>query len=253
LRLENKVVLVTGAGSGIGRAICRVFASEGAKILAADLDGATAAETAREVREAHGEAESTPADVASSDDVEAMVRGCIDRFGRIDILCNNAGIGSTKNAADTPLDVWERVFSVNARGTFLCCKHAIPYMLKAGGGSIVNMAAVAGLIGVKNRAAYCASKAAVISLTRSIAVDYVEAGIRCNCVCPATVDSPWVDRLLALADDPVQERAALEARQPLGRLGTPEEVAKAFLYLASDDAAFVTGSSLVIDGGWTAQ
>jgi NAD(P)-dependent dehydrogenase (short-subunit alcohol dehydrogenase family) len=251
--LEGKVSLVTGAGSGIGRAICMVFARSGSRVLAADLNADTAAETAEMVRAAGGEAASHGVNVAESTHVRACVEECVGRFGRVDVLCNNAGIGSTQTVVDTPEEVWDDVFAVNAKGTFLCCKHAIPHMLRGGGGVIVNTASVAGLIGIRNRAAYCASKAAVISLTRSIAVDYVTAGIRCNCICPATVDSPWVDRLLATAPDPAAERSALEARQPMGRLGTPDEIAKAALYLASDDAAFITGSSLVIDGGWTAQ
>jgi NAD(P)-dependent dehydrogenase (short-subunit alcohol dehydrogenase family) len=193
------------------------------------------------------------ADVTQSGDVQAMIDSCLRHFGRIDVLCNIAGIGSTQNVVDTPEELWEQVFAVNARGVFLCCKYAIPHMIEAGGGAIVNMASVAGQIGIPNRAAYCASKGAVILLTKSIAVDYVKQGIRCNCVCPGTVDSPWVERLVSHTPDPAATRTALEARQPMGRLGTPDEIAKAVLYLASDDAAFITGSELVIDGGWTAQ
>jgi NAD(P)-dependent dehydrogenase (short-subunit alcohol dehydrogenase family) len=252
-KLEGKVSLVTGAGSGIGRAICMVFARSGARILAADLNADTAAETADMVTAAGGEAASHAVNVAESTHVHATVEDCVRCFGRVDVLCNNAGIGSTQSVVDTPEAVWDDVFAVNAKGTFLFCKYSIPHMLRGGGGVIVNTASVAGLIGMRNRAAYCAAKAAVISLTRSIAVDYATAAIRCNCICPGTVDSPWVERLLATAPDPAAERAALQARQPVGRLGTPDEIARAALYLASDDAAFVTGSSLVIDGGWTAQ
>jgi NAD(P)-dependent dehydrogenase (short-subunit alcohol dehydrogenase family) len=253
MRLKGKSSLVTGAGSGIGRAIALTFAREGSSVVVADVNMDGAAETVREIQAGGGTAIGVAADVSASADVEHMVSAAIDRFQRLDILSNNAGVGSTEPAAETPDEVWDRVFAVNSRGTFLCCKHALPHMLRSGGGVIVNMAAVAGLIGVKNRTAYCASKGAVISLTRSIAVDYVSQGIRCNCICPATVDSPWVDRLLASADDPISERASLEARQPMGRLGTTDEIAKAALYLASEDTAFMTGSSLVIDGGWTAQ
>ena len=163
------------------------------------------------------------------------------------MLVNVAGIGSTTNAPDTPLDVWEDVFAVNARGTFLCCKHAIPGMVARGGGSIVNIASVAALVGLRNRAAYCASKGAVIALTRALAVDHVADGIRVNAVCPGTVDSPWVRRLV---EDAGESLDALRARQPMGRLGTPEEIADAVAYLAA--AEFVTGSVLVIDGGLTA-
>jgi len=230
-----------------------LFAAEGAAVLAADVDGGAAAESARLVREQGGAAESWAADVSRSDDVRGMIDACLERFGRIDILCNNAGVGSTQTVVDTPEELWDRVMEVNARGTFLGCKYAIPHMVAAGGGIIVNTASVAGLVGLKQRAAYCAAKGAVISLTRQIAIDYVRQNIRCNCVCPGTIDSPWVTRNVAAAADPAAEREAMIARQPLGRLGTPEEVARAALYLASDDAAFITGSALVIDGGLTAQ
>ena len=167
----------------------------------------------------------------------------------VDVLANVAGIGSTTTAPETPLAVWEDVFAVNARGTFLCCKHAIPGMVNRGGGSIVNVASAGGLVGLRNRAAYCASKGAVIAMTRALAVDHVAEGVRVNAVCPGTVDSPWVARLV---EDAGESLEALRARQPMGRLGRPDEIAEAVLYLASEDAAFVTGSLFVIDGGLTA-
>jgi NAD(P)-dependent dehydrogenase (short-subunit alcohol dehydrogenase family) len=253
VRLKDRVALITGAGSGIGRAMCLAFAAEGAAVFAADLDEAAAAESIELARPAGGAAAHYRADVSRAEDVQAMVRACLDRFGRISILCNNAGTGSTQTVVDTPEDLWDRVFAINARGTFLGCKYAIPAMIEAGSGVIINTASVAGLVGLRNRAAYCASKGAVVALTRAIAIDHVRQNIRCNCLCPGTVDSPWVGRLLEQAPDPVAERAALVARQPMGRLGTPEEVAKAAVYLASDDAAFVTGTAFVIDGGLTAQ
>jgi 2-keto-3-deoxy-L-fuconate dehydrogenase len=165
----------------------------------------------------------------------------------LDVLVNVAGIGSTTNAPDTPLEVWDDVFAVNARGTFLCCKHAIPGMAARGGGSIVNVASIAALVGLRNRAAYCASKGAVVALTRALAVDHVEDGIRVNAVCPGTVDSPWVRRLV---DEAGESLDGLRARQPMGRLGTPEEIAEAVAYLVS--AEFATGTILTIDGGLTA-
>jgi 2-keto-3-deoxy-L-fuconate dehydrogenase len=221
----GKRALVTGAGSGIGAAVARLLEAQGAEVIAADLTGT----------DVH-------LDVRDEKQVAAVARD-------VDVLVNVAGIGSTTTAPDTPLDVWEDVFAVNARGTFLCCKHAIPAMIARGGGSIVNIASVAALVGLRNRAAYCASKGAVVSLTRALAVDHVKDGIRVNAVCPGTVDTPWVRRLVADAGESLDE---LTARQPLGRLGTPEEVAEAAAYLASDSAGFVTGSVLVIDGGLTA-
>jgi len=224
-RFAGKRALVTGAGSGIGDAVAELLAAEDAEVVAADISGTH-----------------VHLDVRDEAEVAAVVRD-------VDILVNVAGIGSTTTAPDTPLDVWEDVFAVNARGTFLCCKHAIPSMIARGGGSIVNIASVAALVGLKNRAAYCASKGAVVSLTRALAVDHVNDGIRINAVCPGTVDSPWVRRLVEESGESLD---ALTARQPLGRLGAPEEIAQAVAYLASDAASFVTGSVLVIDGGLTA-
>ncbi|HEY8685865.1 MAG TPA: SDR family oxidoreductase [Chloroflexota bacterium] len=253
MRLAGKNALITGGGSGIGRAMALAFVAEGARVFVADMRGDDAEETVLQVQQAGGDAAAFQADVSLSAEVQAMIGACLDRFTRIDVLCNNAGIGSTQSVVDTPEDLWEAVFAVNVRGMFLCCKYALPHMIEAGGGVIVNTASVAGLVGLKNRAAYCASKGAVVSLTRAMAVDHVQQKIRCNCICPGTVDSPWIGRLLDAAPDPAAERAALVARQPMGRLGTPEEVARAAVYLASDDADFVTGSALVIDGGLTAQ
>ena len=237
MRFEGKRALVTGAGSGIGAAVARRLAGEGASVVLADVRLQPVAELAAEL-----DAEPLELDVRSEAAVAPATRD-------LDVLVNVAGIGSTTTAPDTTLDVWEDVFAVNARGTFLCCKHAIPGMIERGGGAIVNVASIAGLVGLKRRAAYCASKGAVVSLTRALAVDHVGDGIRVNAVCPGTVDSPWVRRLVDEAGESLDE---LRARQPLGRLGTPDEIATAVAYLASDDAAFVTGTALVIDGGLTA-
>jgi NAD(P)-dependent dehydrogenase (short-subunit alcohol dehydrogenase family) len=238
-RFAGKRALVTGAGSGIGAAVARGLHAEGADVRLADVSAASVEALAGRLGD---RARAVTLDVRD----EEQVRGAT---GDLDVLVNVAGIGSTTSAPDTPLEVWEDVFAVNARGSFLCCKHAIPGMAERGRGSIVNAASVAGLVGLRNRAAYCASKGAVIALTRALAVDHVADGIRVNAVCPGTVDTPWVRRLVEEAGESLE---ALRARQPLGRLGTPEEIAEAVLYLASDAAAFVTGSVFVIDGGLTA-
>jgi len=232
MSVEGKRALVTGGGSGIGAAVARRLAAEGATVVVADLDPHSVAQELG--------AEAVELDVR---DEAQVARAVTD----LDVLVNVAGIGSTTNAPDTPLEVWENVFAVNARGTFLCCKHAVVGMRERGGGSIVNVASIAGLVGLRNRVAYSASKGAVIALTRALAVDHVADGIRVNAVAPGTVDSPWVRRLV---EDVGESLDVLRARQPLGRLGLPDEIAEAISYLIS--AEFVTGSVLVIDGGLTA-
>jgi 2-keto-3-deoxy-L-fuconate dehydrogenase len=238
-RFIGRRALVTGAGSGIGAAVARRLHAEGADVVLADVRAEPVEAIAGELGQM---ARAVRLDVRDEDAVRAVAP-------EVDVLANVAGIGSTTTAPETPLAVWEDVFAVNARGTFLCCKHAIPGMIERGGGSIVNVASAGGLVGLRNRAAYCASKGAVIAMTRALAVDHVEEGVRVNAVCPGTVESPWVARLV---EDAGESLEALRARQPMGRLGTPEEIAEAVLYLASENAAFVTGTVFVIDGGLTA-
>jgi 2-keto-3-deoxy-L-fuconate dehydrogenase len=243
-----KVALVTGAGSGIGRATAHEMHARGLRIAAVDRDE-------RALETLAGELDglvACPADVTDLASVDAAVAGVVRRLGAIDVLANVAGVGSTQTVVETPPEVWEAVFAVNVRGIFHTCRAVLPGMIARGAGVVVNAASVAGLVGLRDRAAYCASKGAVIALTKAMAIDHVAQGIRVNCVCPGTVDTPWVGRLLAAAEDPAAARAHLVARQPIGRLGTAEEVAKAIAYLASDDAAFVTGTELVIDGGLVA-
>jgi 2-keto-3-deoxy-L-fuconate dehydrogenase len=239
-RFTGKRALVTGAGSGIGEAVARGLHAEGADVLLADVRAEPVEAIAAELGEG-----ATPVSLDVRD--EDAVRRAVS--ADLDVLANVAGIGSTTTAPQTALETWEDVFAVNARGTFLCCKHAIPAMVARGGGAIVNMGSVAGLVGLRDRAAYCASKGAVIAFTRALAIDHVADGVRVNAVCPGTVDSPWVRRLI---DEVGESLDALRARQPMGRLGVPGEIAAAVLYLASDDAAFVTGTAFVIDGGLTA-
>jgi 2-keto-3-deoxy-L-fuconate dehydrogenase len=238
-RFTGRRALVTGAGSGIGEAVARKLHAEGADVILSNVRAEPVEAIAGELGE---RASAVQVDVRDEQAVSEVARD-------IDVLANVAGIGSTTAAHETPLAVWEDVFAVNARGTFLCCKHALPGMIERGAGSIVNVASVAGLIGLRNRTAYSASKGAVIALTRSLAIDHVTDGVRVNAVCPGTVDTPWVRRLV---DEVGESLDGLRARQPMGRLGTAEEIAEAVLYLASDDAAFVTGTAFVIDGGLTA-
>jgi 2-keto-3-deoxy-L-fuconate dehydrogenase len=238
-RFTGRRALVTGAGSGIGAAVARRLHEEGAEVVLTNVSAEPVESIAAELGE---RASAVRLDVRDEDAVREVVRD-------IDVLANVAGIGSTTAAPDTPLEVWEDVLAVNARGTFLCCKHAIPGMVERGGGSIVNMASAAALVGLRNRVAYSASKGAVVAMTRALAVDHVADGVRVNAVCPGTVDSPWVRRLVEEIGESLE---ALRARQLMGRLGTTEEIAAAVAYLASDEAAFVTGTAFVVDGGLTA-
>ena len=242
------MALVTGGGSGIGRATAERLAAEGAAVMIANRGEEAGREVVAAIGAAGGTARYAAVDVADEASVLAMFEALGAAFGpELHVLVNSAGTVATTTTPDTSLEEWERVFAVNMRGTFLCCKYGIGRM-RPPHASIVNVASVAGMVGVPNRAAYCASKGAVIAFSRAMAIDHVSEGIRVNCVCPGTIDSPWIERLV----DDGASRDDLVARQPIGRLGTPDEVAEAILYLASDQAGFSTGSSLVVDGGMTA-
>lgn len=255
--LENKVALVTGAGSGIGESIARVFARQGARVIVADVQGDAAEEVSTTIRESGGFAQAQLLDVTDEEQVTTTFQAIVKRLGHLDILVNNAGVSHVGTILETSTADWERVLRVNAFGSFLCAREAIRQMLaqQPAGGNIIQIASVAGMVGLENRFPYSTSKGAVISMTRSIAMDFVTKGIRCNAICPGTVQTPFVEGYLA-RDYPGREdevRQQLHARQPIGRMGQPEEIANAALYLASDEAAFVTGSLLVIDGGLTAK
>jgi len=256
-RLDGKTALVTGAGSGIGQEIALLFARQGATVVVMDRDQAAAEGTAERIKAAGGGASVEVGDVVDEAQVERVFSSAVGRHGRLDVVVNNAGVSHVGNILETSLEDWERVMGVNARGVFLCARAAVRQMLAQApaGGSIINIASVAGLIGIERRLPYCTSKGAVIALTRSIAVDFATTGIRANAICPGTVQTPFVEGYLArnFAGREDEVRAQLHARQPVGRMGRPDEIAAAALYLAADEAVFVTGSAMVIDGGWTAR
>jgi 2-keto-3-deoxy-L-fuconate dehydrogenase len=243
-RVDGRTALVTGGASGIGAATCRALDSAGAHVIIADIDQQGAEALSREL----SGAKVLILDITD----EGAVRSAFAGMGALDILVNSAGIGLVGGVAETELADFERLFRVNVRGMFLVTRAAMPLLLESGG-SIVNIGSVAGLVGVKKRFAYCATKGAVIAMTRQLAVDY-PTGLRANCICPGTVDTPFVEAYLEKYHRHEKEkvRAELNQRQPVGRLGRPEEIANMVLYLCSPEAEFVTGSVMTIDGGWTA-
>jgi NAD(P)-dependent dehydrogenase (short-subunit alcohol dehydrogenase family) len=249
-RLDGRRAIVTGGGAGIGRAIALRFAQEGARVVVADIDEAAAEAVAAELGDA---ALARQVDVSRSAAVEALVGGAVEDLGGLDVMVNNAGVGVAGTVVDTSEDDFDRMFSVNVKGTFNGMKHAIPALSDSGGGSVVNISSIAAVVGIANRAIYSATKGAIYALTRAAAIDHVGEGVRVNCIVPGTVDTPWVERITAGYDDPAEARAAMEARQPHGRLVAPEEIAAMAAYLASDEAASVIGAAMVVDGGMTAR
>lgn len=248
--LQGKVALVTGGGSGIGKATALLFGAEGAQVVVADMRQEAAHTTATEIIQAGGVALAVRADVTQAREVEAMLQTTVHTYGGLDILFNNAGIGVHGDTVELSEADWERVVNVNLTGVFLGCKYAIPHMIQRGGGSIINTASIMGLVGGSLSAVYPATKGAVVLLTRNAALDYARYNIRVNCVCPGHIETPLLQRLFE--HHPAQ-RAELLRQYPMGRLGQPGEIAQAVLFLASDEASFVTGSALVVDGGYTAR
>ncbi|MDP8899811.1 MAG: glucose 1-dehydrogenase [Actinomycetota bacterium] len=249
-RLAGKRTIVTGAGNGIGRAIALRLASEGARVVLADVNE----EDARGVADEIGDGTLVQkADVTQDGDVEALVGRAVSEWGGLDVMVNNAGVGVAGTAVTTTEEEYDRVMDVCVRGTFLGMKHAIPAISAAGGGSVINMSSVAALVGLVDRAVYSAAKGAIYSMTRASAIDHVGEGVRVNCIAPGTVDTPWVQRITSGYDDPEEARANMRARQPHGRLVTPEEIAAMAAYLAADESASVIGACMVVDGGVTAR
>jgi NAD(P)-dependent dehydrogenase (short-subunit alcohol dehydrogenase family) len=250
-QLEGKVALVTGAGSGIGRATAQAFARVGAKVVIADVVPLGGEETVRLIEAEGGEATFIKTDVSKAAEVEALVQKAVETYGHLDYAHNNAGIeGAQASTVDCTEDCWDRTIDINLKGVWLCMKYEIPEMLKNHGGAIVNTSSVAGLVGFANLPAYTATKHGVAGLTKVAALEFAKQGVRVNAVCPGVIRTPMIERFTA--DNPEAE-AQFTAGEPIGRLGTPEEIAKAVVWLCSDEASFVTGAAIPVDGGWVAQ
>lgn len=249
MKLANKVALITGAGSGMGRIAALLFASEGAAIAAVDVNEASARETAKAIEAQGGRAIAIRADVSSGADAAAMVAATAAKFGAPDVVYNNAGIeGKSDTLANLAEEDFDRVIAINLRGVWLGMKHALPHMIKKGGGSIINTASIAGLVGLRNSGPYCAAKAGVIALTRVAALEYGRYNIRVNAICPGAIDTPMISRVQGGG---AMSEHAVRRISTLGRIGKPEEIARMALFLASDDASFATGAPFIVDGGWT--
>ncbi len=252
MRLKDKVSVITGAGAGIGKATALRFAQEGANLVVADRDETAGEEVVRQIKQSGKEAAFVYTDVSISEDCRRLMEKTYETFKRIDILVNNAGIYVQGDITSTTEEDWKRILSVNVDGIFYCSRHAVPYMIKAGGGSIVHVGSEAGIVGIKNQLAYNVSKAAAIMMAKSMAIDLAPHNIRVNAVCPGTTETPLVKAAIEQSSDPTQARGVLESCRPANRLGRPEEIASAILFIASDEPGYATGSSLVIDGGMTA-
>lgn len=248
-RLDRKTALVTGAGSGIGAATAEIFAEAGAEVFVTDFDGAAAAATASRIVAAGGKARAFKLDISREVDVTASVA---EVGVALDVLVNNAGVGCVGTILTTPPSEFDRLNQVNVRGTFLVTQAFLPAMLARGRGSVINLASVAGVVAVRDRFAYTTTKFAVVGMTKALALDHSQTGVRFNAICPGRVETPWVQKRLAEYADPAAARREMAATQLAGRMATPREIAAAALYLAADESAMVTGSTLLVDSGWSA-
>lgn len=256
MRLEDKVAVITGAASGQGRAAAHLFAEEGARVVLTDISEEGVEEAAREIRDNGGTATALVTDVAREQDVSDMIRAAVDEFGTLDILFNNAGVGysaadrlTMASVVDTPEEDWDSILAINLKGVAMGCKHAIPIMVENGGGAIVNNASINALVGLSGADAYTAAKGGIVALTRVLAVDWGPSGVRVNCICPGGVDTPMIAP--AIADEQILN--FMRDNTPLGRLARPEETARVALFLASDEASYLNGAVIPVDGGWTAR
>jgi len=252
-QLNGKVAIVTGAGSGIGQASAQAFAEEGAKVVLVDWNAGSGSRTAEQIRADGGEAVFHHADVAQAADAEAMVNLAVEKYGRLDVLLNNAAVQIMGRLTETSEEDWDRLHSVNLKGVFLGCKFAIPVMIRGGGGSVINMASILGFTGDPDLAAYCAMKGGVIALTKAAALTYGPEGVRVNCICPGDVDTPMVQDYFNKEPDPAAARREISQQYAMRRIATPREVARTAVFLASGDSSFTTGAVMVVDGGVTSK
>ncbi|BFM38835.1 SDR family NAD(P)-dependent oxidoreductase [Synechocystis sp. LKSZ1] len=251
MKLKDQVAIITGASKGIGKGVAAVFAQEGAKVVLAANGLKDGEQAAADIRAAGGEALFVQCDVANEEQVKALVQTTVEAFGRLDILVNNAGIGTYKSILDVTSEEWDRCLAVNLKGVFLCSKYSIPHMQAIGKGSIINMSSVHAHATANGVAPYCASKGAITALTRNMAIDYGPV-IRVNSIAPGWIWTPLIEDLFNGYDDPVAVRKQVEDRQVMKRIGTPEDVGYACAFLASEEASFITGTQLFVDGGLTA-
>ncbi|MDT8067225.1 MAG: glucose 1-dehydrogenase [Terriglobia bacterium] len=250
MKLQRKTAIITGAAAGIGAASATLFASEGANVVAVDLDGSRLDDLAKQITTSGGECLAVRCDVSQRANVQSAIQAAIDRYRRIDILFNNAGIVPVGKIDTTEEAEWDRAMAINVKSMYLFCHAVIVHFRQNGGGVILNTASATVLRTVPDRACYTATKAAVLGLTKSMALDYVRDNIRVNCLCPGTIDTPSLAQRIAALPDPIAARKTFIARQPMGRFGTAEEVARAALYLVSDEATFITGTAFPVDGGF---
>jgi NAD(P)-dependent dehydrogenase (short-subunit alcohol dehydrogenase family) len=253
VKLNGKVAIVTGSGSGIGKATAELFAREGAKVTVVDRDKISGAQTVNAICATRGEACFCYADVSKSDDMQKAIDATVGHYGKLDVLVNNAAVQIMATLVDTSEEIWDEIQNTNLKGVFLGCKFGIPAMLRAGGGSIINIASVLGLVGDPDLAAYCAAKGGVIALTKVAALTYGPQGIRVNCICPGDVETPLVKAYFDKDADPVRLRNEVYSKYALRRIATPTEIANAVLFLASDASSFVSGSTVVVDGALTVK
>ena len=253
MRLAGKVAIITGAAGGIGRAAALLFAAEGASVVVADVSVEAGEETVRRIAAQGGEGLFVPTDLRDASQVKRLVQETVAHFGKIDILYNNAGINLSAKVTETGEDDWDRVMEANVKSVYLTCRFVIPHMIQDGGGCIVNTASAAAIVGLRGLAAYTASKAAVLGLTRNIALDYAPYGIRANALCPGVTATDMTLGIIASQPDPPKARERYERGRPLGRMADPEEIARAALFLACEDSSFMTGAPLIVDGGYSAE